>query len=41
MAKTTIQLEDDVRDELKAIGRKGESYNELIKRVLSERKVGN
>ena len=38
MVKTTIQLDDDVREALKAIGRKGESYNSLIKRVLQERK---
>lgn len=31
---TTIQVGTDTRDELKAIGRKGETYDSVIRRLL-------
>jgi hypothetical protein len=31
---TTIQVEISTRDELKSIGRKGETYDSVIKRLL-------
>ncbi|HKZ48718.1 MAG TPA: hypothetical protein VJ397_08045 [Thermoplasmata archaeon] len=34
MTITTIQLETGVRDRLKRIGRKGETFNDIVKRVL-------
>jgi len=34
MAITTIQLETTVRDRLKRIGNKGETYSDIVKRVL-------
>jgi hypothetical protein len=33
---TTIRIEVELRDELKRIGRKGETYTEIIKRLLKE-----
>ena len=35
MSTTTIQIETDVRDLLRARGRMGESYNDVIRRLLS------
>jgi predicted CopG family antitoxin len=34
MATTTIQLNSDVRDLLKSFGRKGETYNEIIIKLI-------
>lgn len=34
MALTTIQIRKDTRDELKKIGRKGQTYDELITKLL-------
>jgi hypothetical protein len=34
-ATTTIQLETVVRDELRSRGRMGESYNDVIRRLLA------
>ena len=31
---TTIQINKDTRDELKKLGMKGETYDEVIKRLL-------
>ncbi|MCK4478283.1 hypothetical protein KAU88_07135 [Candidatus Bathyarchaeota archaeon] len=31
---TTIQLSKKMRDELKALGTKGETYDEIIKRLI-------
>ena len=31
---TTIQIHKDTRDELRSIGRKGETYDELIHRLV-------
>lgn len=33
---TTIQITTETRDELKAIGKMGESYNEVIWRLIAE-----
>lgn len=33
---TTIRLEKDVRDRLKARGSKGETYSEIVTRLLDE-----
>jgi hypothetical protein len=38
MAKTSIQIEDTTRDKLKEIGKKGESYDTIIIRLLDEHK---
>jgi predicted CopG family antitoxin len=35
MSQTTIRIDHDVRDRLKALGRMGESYNDVLRRVLS------
>jgi len=34
MAFTTIRIELDTRDKLRDLGRKGETYNEIIKRMI-------
>lgn len=34
MPFTTIRIDDETRDRLKAMGKMGESYNEVIKRLL-------
>ncbi len=34
MAITTIRLETSVRDRLKRMGRKGETFNDILKRIL-------
>jgi predicted CopG family antitoxin len=34
MALTTIQIRKDTRDELKKMGRKGQTYDELITKLL-------
>lgn len=34
MPFTTIRIEDEVRDRLRNKGKMGESYNEVIKRLL-------
>ena len=34
--RTTIQLDDTVRDQLKEIGKKGETYEQIIVRLLQE-----
>ena len=44
MAKTdvtTIQISKDTREELKALGSKGETYDEIIKRLLKMVRSGN
>ena len=33
---TTIKLEDTTRDALKEIGKKGETYNQIILRLLDK-----
>ncbi len=33
-SKTTIQLSIETRDQLKAIGRKGETYDQIINKLL-------
>lgn len=37
---TTIVVEKAVRDTLKGIGKKGESYNDIIKRLIQYEKEG-
>lgn len=37
MAKVTILLETKTRDELKALGRKGQTYDQLILELINER----
>lgn len=34
MARTTIPLSPDTRDRLKALGRKGETYDTLVNRLI-------
>jgi predicted CopG family antitoxin len=34
MPSTTIQVDLEVREQLRALGRMGESYNDVIKRLL-------
>ncbi|HEY7569801.1 MAG TPA: hypothetical protein VH796_00405 [Nitrososphaeraceae archaeon] len=36
MAKVTILLETKTRDELKALGRKGQTYDQLIVELIKE-----
>jgi hypothetical protein len=35
MPTTTIQIEVEVRDQLRARGRMGETYNDVLRRLLS------
>lgn len=35
MTTTTIQIDMEVRDQLRARGRMGESYNDVIRRLLN------
>jgi len=34
--RTTIQLDDKVRDQLRDVGKKGETYEQIIVRLLQE-----
>lgn len=34
MPRTTISLETETRDRLKQLGRKGETYDELVNRLI-------
>lgn len=34
MPRTTISLDAETRDRLKALGRKGETYDELVNRLI-------
>ncbi|MDX1611672.1 MAG: hypothetical protein R3185_04835 [Candidatus Thermoplasmatota archaeon] len=36
MARTTISLQPATRDRLKSLGRKGETYDELINRLIDQ-----
>jgi hypothetical protein len=36
LAKTSIQVEEETRDKLKDIGKKGESYDAIINRLLKD-----
>ncbi|HEY7082510.1 MAG TPA: hypothetical protein VH500_22705 [Nitrososphaeraceae archaeon] len=36
MAKVTILLETKTRDELKALGRKGQTYDQILLELISE-----
>ena len=38
MNKTTIKIFPETRDRLKELGKKGESYDSLINRILESRK---
>jgi hypothetical protein len=38
MVFTTIRIEIQLRDELKRLGRKGETYSEIINRLILEAK---
>lgn len=35
---TTIQLSKETRDELKNLGKKGETYDEIVKKLLKSAK---
>jgi len=35
MATTTIPVEKDTRDRLRLLGRKGETYDEILRRLMS------
>ena len=37
--KTTIEVDKDVREALKDVGVKGESYSDIIRRVLREWRI--
>jgi len=36
---TTIVIEKTLRDKLKSIGKKGETYNDIIKRLVKYAKI--
>jgi len=38
MEKTTIALSKETRDELKELGKKGETYDEILRRMIKELK---
>ena len=35
MATTTIPIERDTRDRLRSLGKKGETYDQILKRLMS------
>jgi hypothetical protein len=35
MATTTIPLEKETRDRLRSLGKKGETYDQILKRLMS------
>jgi predicted CopG family antitoxin len=37
--KTTIEVDKDIREALKDVGVKGESYSDIIRRVLREWRI--
>jgi len=37
---TTIRISKEVRDQLKAIGRKGDSYDDVILKLIEQARVG-
>lgn len=39
MAKTTIQIEKDTRELLRSVGRKGETYDEIIRELVELREA--
>jgi hypothetical protein len=41
LAYTTIRIEVELRDELKKLGRKGETYDEIIRRLMKEARSAN
>ena len=41
MAVTTIQLDTGLRDRLKGIGKKGETYGDIIERLLEQAELAN
>lgn len=38
--RTSIKLSKEVRDRLKAKGKKGESYDELVDRLIDQSTIG-
>ena len=36
--KTTIQLDSETREDLNAVGERGETYNDILKRLIKEHK---
>ncbi len=41
MVYTTIRIDSELRDELKKIGRKGETYSDVIKRLIREASIAS
>lgn len=37
---TTIQISTEIRDELKSLGIKGETYDEVLRRLIKQAKQG-
>ena len=37
---TTIRITKELKDELKTLGKMGESFNEVIERIIKEKKEG-
>ena len=35
LGKTSIQLEDETRDRLRGLGKKGESYDDIVLRLMN------
>jgi predicted CopG family antitoxin len=38
MTKTTIQIDEKTRDKLRDLGKKGETYDEIINRLIGSKK---
>lgn len=38
MAKTTIQIEEQTRNKLRDLGKKGETYDDIINRLIGSKK---
>lgn len=41
MAVTTIQLSPETREHLRAVGRKGETYDQIVQRLLKSAEYTN
>ncbi len=37
MAKTTIQVDEETREKLRNLGKKGETYDHIINRLISKK----
>ena len=38
MSKTTIQIDEETRDKLRDLGKKGETYDDIINRLIGSKR---